>query len=173
MRKLSVVLIGVLFLPIWVGAQQAPASKWSAWSEFIGTWQGAGGGQPGQGAGEFSLLPGLQGEVLVRRNYASYPAMKARPAFRHDDLTIIYKDGARTRADYWDSEGHVIHYAVRLSRDGRELEFVSDAVPGQPRYRLSYAKTGRDEMKITFAIAPPSAPTEFKTYVVAAARRKK
>src|SRR5215471_20542457 len=63
---------------------------WADWDAFLGTWQGTGNGEPTQGRGEFSFAPELQGAVLVRHNFAEYPASKDRPAYRHDDLMVIY-----------------------------------------------------------------------------------
>lgn len=144
--------------------------RWAAWEPFLGTWQGTGTGQPGQGAGEFTFEPEVQGSVLVRHNYADYPATKDKPAYRHDDLMVIYADNDKTRADYWDNEGHVIHYVVELSG---KLVFVSDPAQPGPRFRLSYWKAGSDDtLKIVFEIAPPNDPGAFKTYIEASAKRK-
>ena len=41
---------------------------------------------------------------------------------------IIYRDGRKTRGRLWDSEGHVIRYAVNAA-DGKVV-FVSDPGPG-------------------------------------------
>ncbi|HVM94134.1 MAG TPA: hypothetical protein VMT67_15030 [Terriglobales bacterium] len=76
-------------------AQSSTKDRWAAWEPFLGTWQGAGSGQPGQGSGEFTLERHLQGGVLVRHNFAEYPATKDKPASRHDDLMVIYGDGER------------------------------------------------------------------------------
>ena len=152
-------------------AQSQTKDRWSAWGPFLGTWQGTGTGQPGQGGGEFTLEPELRGAVLVRHNFAEYPATKDKPAYRHDDLMVIYADNDKTRADFWDNEGHVVHYLVELSP--RKLVFLSD--PAQPgsRYRLSYLKTGNDDsLKIMFEIAPPNDPSAFQTYIEASAKRK-
>lgn len=152
-------------------AQTQPKGLWTDWEPFLGKWEGTGGGEPGQGRGEFSFEPELQGAVLAR-HYAEYPATKDTPAYRHDDLMVIYRDpeGKKTRADYWDNEGHVIHYDVELSA-GR-LVFVSDPAQPGPRYRLTYLKTGEDEVKLTFEIAPATDRDHFKTYIEASARRK-
>lgn len=163
------VLVGVILFASFVVAQTQPKDRWSSWQPFLGTWVGSGDGQPGQGAGEFSLGQELQGAVLVRRNFAEYPASKDKPAYRHDDLMVIYDDGKGTRADYWDNEGHVIHYGVEVSAG--ELVFLSDEAAG-PRYRLTYVKTGPEKMKLTFEIAPPSDRNAFKTYITAELKRK-
>jgi hypothetical protein len=154
--------------------QAGPAQtsdRWAAWQPFLGVWQGTGSGQPGQGAGEFTFAPELQGAVLVRHNYAEYPATKDKAAYRHDDLMVIYLSGNETRADYWDNEGHVIHYVVELSSG--KLVLVSDSAQPGPHFRLTYTKAaGDDALKITFEIAPPNDPTAFQTYIEASAKRK-
>jgi len=151
-------------------AQTPAKDRWAAWEPFLGTWQGTGSGQVGQGSGEFMLERELQGGVLVRHNFAEYPATKDKPPYRHDDLMVIYPDGDKTRADYWDNEGHVIHYSAELSPD--KLVFTSDPAQPGPRFRLSYSKTSDDELKIVFEIAPPDNPGAFKTYIDASAKRK-
>ena len=171
MRRWMVVMILVCCLA--AVSQERPKDLWADWRPFLGTWEGAGGGGPGQGSGGFTFTPELQGAVLVRHNYAQYPATKDKPAYRHDDLMVIYPDatGRETRADYWDSEGHVIHYVVQFT--GGKLVMMSE--PGQPgpRYRLTYVKTGDNDLKLMFEIAPPGAPDKFKTYIEASAKRKK
>jgi hypothetical protein len=152
-------------------AQSQPKNDWAEWQPFLGTWSGAGNGEPGQGSGEFSFVPELQGAVLIRHSYAEYPATKDKPAYRHDDLMLIYSDtGGKTHADYWDNERHVTHYEVALS--DTKLTFTSEAAQPGPRYLLTYIKTGDDTLKMTFEIAPPNDPSKFKTYIEAAARRK-
>jgi len=152
-------------------AQSQAKNDWAEWQPFLGTWSGAGNGEPGQGNGEFSFAPEIQGAVLTRHSYAEYPATKDKPAYRHDDLMLIYSDvGGKTRADYWDNESHVIHYEVALADN--TLMLTSETAQPGPRYRLTYIKTGDDTLKMTFEIAPPNDPSKFKTYIEATARRK-
>jgi len=164
--------IALLFLASLAAAETQPQNRWAGWEPFLGSWQGTGSGEPGQGGGEFSFVPELQGAVLARHSYAQYPATKDKPAYRHDDLMVIYADpvNGKTHADYWDNEGHVIHYDVELS--GGKLVFLSDAAQPGPRYRLTYVKTGEDALKLTFEIAPPNDRASFRTYIEASARRK-
>jgi hypothetical protein len=166
----QIVLIVLLAATI-AAAQELPKHQWADWQPFLGTWEGAGNGAPGQGSGSFSFTPDLQGAVLVRHNYAQYPATKDKPAYRHEDLMVIYPAATQTRADYWDNEAHVIHYAVELIPSARKLVMTSDAAQPGPRYRLTYLKTGDNDLKLTFEIAPPDAPEKFKTYIEAAAKR--
>jgi hypothetical protein len=64
---------------------------------LIGEWVGEGGGMPGQGGGGFSFLPDQDGRILIRKNYANYPATKDKPAYSHTDLTIICEDSGETK----------------------------------------------------------------------------
>ncbi len=170
MRRLPVILLLLVTAAV---AQELPKDKWGDWQPFLGTWEGAGAGSPGQGSGSFTFLPELQGAVLVRHSYAQYPATKEKPAYRHDDLMVIYPDPSskKMRADYWDNEGHVIHYLVELADGGRRLAMTSDPAQPGPHYRLTYVKTGDNDLKLTFEVAPPAAPDKFAIYIEATARR--
>jgi hypothetical protein len=147
------------------------AEDWGPLRFLIGDWVGVGGGQPGQAsAGAFSLMPDLQGTILLRKNFAEYPAAGGRAAVRHDDLTVIYRDTAskQLRATYWDNEGHVIPYSIQPAADG--VVFLSDGPRDATRYRLTYAGGGKDQVKIKFEVAEPG--KDFVVYVEASARRK-
>jgi hypothetical protein len=99
-------LMILLVLSAVAASQSQPPNKWANWEPFLGNWTGAGSGEPGQGAGEFSFGPELQGAILARHSYAEYPATKDRPAYRHDDLIVIYSSpDHKTLADYWDQRG--------------------------------------------------------------------
>ena len=170
---LLVTVAGLLCLGI-AGSTQETTSGWGLFEYLLGDWVGEGGGQPGQGAGEFSFHPDLQNRILVRKSYAAYPPTKDRPAFRHDDLIVVYRESdiAPPRALYLDSEGHVIHYSVTASSDRKTIEFVGEVLPSSPRYRLTYVRTGSDTLTLKFEIAPPGKPDSFSTYIEAKAKRK-
>ncbi len=109
----------------------------------------------------------------MRKNFADYPATKDRPAFRHDDLMIVYQEpGRSTKAMYLDNEGHVIHYTVGFSKDSNSVVFVSAPSSSEPRYRLTNTKAGDDKITIAFEIAPPGKPNAFQQYIKASARKK-
>ena len=59
----------------------------------------------------------------------------------------------------------LIHYDVELS--ATKLVFISNEAQLGPRYGLTYLKTGDDELKLTFEIAPPNDRNTFKTYIEA------
>src|SRR5262249_15309755 len=98
------------------GAHPPLAKELEALRFLLGDWRGEGGGQPGQAAGDFSFTPTLQGRVVVLKSFADYPATADKPAYRHDDLMVLYAgEAGGLRADYYDNEGHLIHYAGSAS----------------------------------------------------------
>jgi hypothetical protein len=171
-RHIAILLATLIPLSLAATAQQAPPS-WDTWKFLLGDWvSDDGGGQPGRASGGSATFKlDLQGRVLVRTDHSEYPATKDRPALAHDGLMIIYADtDGRTRADYWDNEGHVLHYAA--TADGKTATFLSDQVSKQPRYRLAYTQTAPGAVTVRFEIAPPDKPEQFQVYVEGKTRRK-
>lgn len=131
------------FLALALRAQTpAPApDPWKQLNFLVGKWVGAAGEKDtalGAGQGEFSFDPELNRHILVRRNNASYAS-----GVTHDDLMIIYVDSptAPPRAIYFDSEGHVIRYAVTFPAPNRVV-FESEPGSAGPPYRLTYWMEG-------------------------------
>ncbi len=124
--------------------------------------------QPGV-TGWTTFERGLGDRVIVRRNHASYPARDGKPASEHDDLTVVFVEEGKLRADYWDSEGHVIRYEVEAPAANR-LVFVSESRGGGPRFRLTYVWPAAGRLELTFEIAPPGA-AEFRPFISARLRR--
>ena len=148
----------------------ARAEDWGPVQFLVGHWAGDGGGEPGRGAGSFSFTPDLQSKILVRKSFAEYPASNGKPAYRHDDLMIVYRDGPsrRLRAIYFDNEEHVIPYSIQASEGGAVFE--SEGPRDLPRFRLTYTRAGSEALKLKFEIAPPG--KDFATYIEAGARRE-
>ncbi len=175
MARFWICLALFLFIATPLASQQTKTEgDWSPLSFLIGDWIGEGGGGPGQGTGSFSFHPELRGKILVRKNHSEYAATKDRPAFSHDDLLYVCREtpGNRIRAIYFDTEGHVIRYSMEPSGDGSTIQFLSDASPSVPHYRLTYTKTAGDTVAIKFEIAPSEKPESYSTYIEAKARRK-
>jgi hypothetical protein len=144
-----------------LGAAQVP-SAWARLQFLVGSWEAVGANQLGSGEGSASFTPELNGQILVRRAFADYKT-GPQAGTRHDDLLVIYRDtpDAPARAIYFDSEGHVIRYAITFPRENAAVFESAASEPG-PRYRLSYARSG-DTLTGTFEIAAPGA--DYKTYL--------
>ena len=157
-----------LFLLIAFCFSAPAADDWGPVQFLLGRWTAEGG--PAGSAGAFSFLPDLQGKILVRKSFAEYPASAGRPALRHDDLTVIYREegSSRLKALYWDNEGHVITYTVTSTQGG--VVFRSEGAPEQTRYRLSYVTLAENRVQIRFDIAPPG--KDFAPYLESRARRQ-
>ena len=138
-----------------LGVSALFGADWTDMKMLMGEWTGEGFGKPGTGTGEFSFVPELQGKILVRHSFAEYPGA------RHDDLMIVYREGDTTRADYYDSEGHVIRYTVKA--DNQHIVFLSEGPPG---YRLTYTALPEEKLRVQFEIAS-------KTYLDGICRRKR
>jgi len=140
---------------------------WKKLEFLLGDWTGVAGEkdtQPGAGQGDFSFKPELKERIIVRRNNARYDS-----GLQHDDLMVIYLDAPdKPRAIYFDTEGHVIRYALSFPSPNRVV-FESDASQPGPKYRLTYwmessALHGR------FEVGAPS--SEYKTYLSWTSKRR-
>jgi len=156
--------MGVLL--VWVAGARAQSETPIRWDELrflLGSWVAKGSTQLGDAEGGTSFAEELNGQIIVRRNFAAY-TNGAAAGTRHDDLLIIYRDGPEgsPRAIYFDSEGHVIRYAI--SKTGANATtFQSELSQPGPRYRLSYIRTG-DTLNGVFAVAAPGTD-DYKIYL--------
>ncbi|OLC52659.1 MAG: hypothetical protein AUH85_16330 [Chloroflexi bacterium 13_1_40CM_4_68_4] len=142
------------------------SDPWRDLRFLIGAWETDGQTQLGNGKGHFSFSLELDAHVVVRRSRTQYADTPQRPAFSHQELTIIAADGDGLQATYFDSEGHVIRYRVDATADG--CVWTSEPVAGA-RFRMSYRPVNGNEVDARFEIAPPGG--EFATYVESRARR--
>ena len=136
---------------------------------LLGEWQAI--NMPAGDSGGFTFAFGVQDRVMTRTNYAKYEARDGRPASRHDDLMVIYVESGAIKADYFDSEQHVIRYLVH-QRGDREVTFISEPTPSEPRYRLSYVARADGTLAGQFEIAPPDASDTFKPFLSWTARKR-
>ena len=156
----------VFLIPMLVAAED-----WGPLEFLIGRWTGQGSGTPGNGGGAFSFTPDLQRQILVRKSFAEYPAAAGKPAYRHDDLLIVYREGVQgpLRAIYFDNEGHVIRYTVKASVDG--AVFTSEGGRDEARYRMTYRAVGGDQLSFRFEVAAPG--KDLAPYIESTLRREK
>ena len=145
-----------------------PADPLAPLAFLVGNWRAID-TAPGE-RGAFTFKFDLQQHVLVRTNEAVYDATPTRAASRHDDLMVVYVDNGSMRADYFDSEGHVIRYGGEPAPN--HVTFVSDLDAKSPRYRLSYALAPDGVLAGSFEIAAPDAPQAFKPYLTWKARKQ-
>ena len=132
---------------------------------LIGVWHASGSGTPGEASGSAEFSPGLAGHIITRNSFAEYPPSTGKAGYRHEDLMVIYVNTDSTvSADYFDSEGHVIRYAVNTPAPGKAV-FLSPALPAAPRYRLTYLLTPDGTLDGKFEVAPPGHTDEFATYL--------
>jgi len=172
MRK-TIILAGLAFA---LSASAAGPTDWQDLQFLVGDWtaEAGAGGVPGQASsGGFSFAPELGGKILVRKSRSEYPATKDHPATVHEDLMILYRETASTpvEAVFFDSEGHVIRYVLRVSPAHDRFEFVSGGETPGPRYRLTYARIDENRASVSFDVAPPGSPDAFRTYVQGNVRR--
>jgi hypothetical protein len=174
MIKGPVLLACIAVLVAVAQAGQANEPNWEPFRFLLGDWIAEGSGKPGDATGGFSFSLDLEKKILVRRNYANYPATKDTPAYSHTDLMVIYEDPQTnlTRAIYFDNESHVINYAVTFSNDNGNLIFTSEPSASTPRFRFTYHKPKDGRLTFEFEIAPPGKPEAFSKYVEGSAYRK-
>jgi len=145
-----------------------PPAPLAPFQVLIGEWQAL--DDPSGATGGFTFSWSVQDRVIVRTNYANYPAANGKPASRHDDLMVIYLEGDIVRADYFDNEGHVIRYVAEARPD--QIILLSEVKPSEPRYRLSYRRESNGMLNGQFEVAPPGRPDAFSPYLSWAARRR-
>ena len=132
---------------------------------LLGSWDaGANTGAHGTGTGATTFERSLQGRVIVRTNHADYPALGDRPATKHDDLMVIYAHEDGAEADYYDNEGHKIHYVISTPA-ANHVVFLGDAPAGAPRFRLTYSRRDDSTVDGEFEMAPPGHPETFQRYL--------
>lgn len=169
--KFSLIFLFVACVARLWAADAGQQDTWKPFEFMIGDWVGSGAGKPGERTGEFSLAYDLDKKILIRRN-RNVPAGKAgeKANVTHEDLMVIYPQSGKAafRADYFDNEGHIIHYAVAVAE--HKAVFESDESAAGPKYRLMYELKPGGLLAIEFAIAAPG--KDYQTYVSGMMRRK-
>ncbi len=131
----------------------------SAADFLIGEWAAPDPGQGPNKGGTSSIQPDLQTKILLRRDH-----VVLREGGTMDLMMPIYIDGGKLCADFYDSEGHAIHYAAAEIVPHHRISFVSEGPDVAPAFRLTYELIAKDELAINFEIAPPGASRIFKTF---------
>jgi hypothetical protein len=166
-RFIAAAFIAGLTLAQYRQALSAPADPWKALAFLEGTWDAhtQAGSAGAQGSGTYTFQPELKHHVLVRSSGVS-AACSGPKSFdcEHSDVLYIYQEAQDQplKAIYFDSEGHVIHYAVSTP-DSTTAMFISEPSPSGPQFRLVYelkdaAMSGKFQMRM-------SGQTEWKSYL--------
>jgi hypothetical protein len=169
--KTTVLALGMALLGLTSISLGQEDTTWGKWNWLIGDWVGEGSGTPGQGGGWFSLHPDLNGNILVRKGHAEYPATNDKPKIVHDDVTIVYLDGAGhpNNAIYFDNERHVINYDVTYSENS--ITCTSGKVTGMPVFRLTYVLIDKETIRLQFAMSQDG--EIFRTYTEGICKKRK
>jgi hypothetical protein len=165
MKSLKIISLFFLLTICQLVIGQQSITGWEKWKHLIGEWTGEGSGQPGQNQGTFSFQTDLDGKILVRKNHTVFPSTADSPSKVHNDLLIVYRvaQGDPQEAIYFDNEGNTIKYKVSFAENSVVL--TSDATPNVPVFRFTYVTIDSKTVNITFEIAPPQNPKEFKMYL--------
>jgi hypothetical protein len=164
-RALYCCIVTTVFA-LFVGAQTltrdtspGPSKFGPKWASLIGEWKGE--NESGTPSGACGFHFDLAGHVMIRTNHAELSAT----ALPHDDLMVLTPDSGddKARANYYDNEGHIIEYIAEWSADGTNLTFNSKPGSG-PQFRLTYKKLTPDSFSVTFEMAPPGMPGNFRRY---------
>ena len=79
----KIVTVALLLCTAKIVGAQSSAPNWAPFSWLVGDWVGEGSATDrGQGTGGFSFALDLQKNILVRKNWADYPATNDHAAFR-------------------------------------------------------------------------------------------
>lgn len=131
---------------------QHPVS-WDKWNWLIGEWKGEGTGQPGAGSGVSVFSFDLNQNILTKKGHSEYPATDKKPNVVHDDMMIIYSNGAEnpSKAIYFDNEGHVINYIITYA--DKTITLTGEKLSNAPVFRLTYSWLSNDMMDTRFEIS--------------------
>jgi hypothetical protein len=171
MKKIPVLLPIIILcqagLLLGVQPETMPAGCCADMQFLLGEWEAAGSGEIGSSSGVMSFVSDLGGHVMIRRNRS-----RGKQG-AHEDLMIIYRDSAGTlRADYFDSEGHVIAYNVSVTASPQSAVFTHRSTDKEPGFRFAHIAREDGTLDLVFEIAPPGS-SEFKPYLKGTARRSR
>ena len=168
----------ILMLPA-VTFSQADRNQvvWEPLKFLIGSWEGAGKGQPGSSKVEREYQLVLGDKFLQVKNKSIYPPQKENPKGEvHEDWGLFSYDRDRNQfvLRQFHIEGFVNQYRLdRPAPDARTFTFVTESIENIPsgwRARETYRIVSANEFIETFELAAPG--KDFDTNVETRFRRK-
>ena len=109
----------------------------------------------GTSAGGSQITIESDGAALLRRDHTEVFDARGKPVNAFHQTMLIYPEGGALHADYVDGEGHIIHYVSATVAPGRAVVFNGAVQPGAPTFRLSYQRSGADDLTVDFGMIPP------------------
>jgi hypothetical protein len=163
-------LLLTLLLCVTIKAQTAQQPDvWEPLKYFVGSWESAAKGQPGNGKVEREYQFVLNGKYLQAKNKSTYPPQEKNPKGEvHEDWGLFSYDRSRKQfiLRQFHVEGFVNQYALdRAASNDKTLVFVTESIENIPagwRARESYRILNSDEFVETFELAGPG--KEFEVY---------
>ena len=159
-KSLLCLCIISLCAPVLASAQDA----FSALQFLVGSWEAE--PSPYVTTARTDFVLDLQGKALVRHNHAEYPATNTKQAYTHDDLLVVYRElkPVATKGLYLDSDGYYARYTITSGGLG-QATFISDVIPGFPRYRTSYSLLPDGRLNTTIEVAPAGKAKAFGPFL--------
>lgn len=158
--KYFFVLVFIAALPSLASAQDA----FAALQALIGSWEA----EPSAAVtvARTDFTSDLQGKAIVRHNHAEYAPANGKPGYTHDDMLVAYREvkPVATKGLYLDSDGYYARYTVTSTAPG-QVVFVSNVIPGFPRYRTTYALLPDGRLSTTIEVAPAGKANAFGPYL--------
>jgi hypothetical protein len=164
---IRLVLMGWLLMSV-VGVAQQPAAAdpFERLAFFIGKWEGASDGQPGQGTVRREYARALNSRFVRVHNRSEYAAQPKNPKGEiHEDEGFFSFDKARKRLvlRQFHTEGFVNTYLEDGESSSTKIVFTSEAIENIPagfRARETYLRQGTDAFEEVFELAEPNKPFE-------------
>jgi hypothetical protein len=153
------------------------SDPWTLFRPLVGTWEGTGGGKPGEGKEVMDCEFVLQDKFLRIRNRSRYKPQEKNPEGEvHEDWGFLSHDKIRDTfvLREFHVEGYVNEYILdHVSEDGKTLVFLTESLENVPegwRGRETFRYIGTDEFHNTFELARPG--EDFEVYVETRLRRQ-
>jgi len=169
LNKYFITAIFVLAPIISFGQSTKQDSIWKPFKFFIGSWNGKGGSEPGEGIYERGYKFILNGNFIEVKNKSVYPPSEKNPKGEtHEDIGYISFDKLRNTfiLRQFHIEGFVNQYKLEsISDDFKKIIFISEAIENIPngwRAKETYEISGDKDFSETFELAPPN--KEFEVY---------
>ena len=151
-------------------------AMWTKLNFLVGSWRGAGTGQPGLSQVERSYQFILNGKFLEVRSKSTYSPQPQNPKGEvHEELGLISYDSLRKTFVFrqFHKEGFVNQYVLdQALPDGQAIVFTTETIENIPagwRARETYQVVNADEFTEIFELAAPG--KNFATYSRSQLRR--